>query len=110
MLYFIASIAFAADNGGSKLEKAAVVRKLGHAPYSAKASLSLLSSLLLLFHQAFGFLAFLVFLADVGIFWMKRGSPFRVEQTTNGGLTGVGAEPVPAQPELQNLNTNNETA
>lgn len=30
VLFFIASIAFTADNGGSQLEKAALVRELDH--------------------------------------------------------------------------------
>lgn len=81
VLFLIASIAFAADNGGSQLEKAAVV---------------------------FGFLAVPLFLADVLVFWRRRGFPWRVQQPTNGGLTGV--EPVMQPPELENLHRNPEEA
>lgn len=60
--------------------------------------------------QVFGFLASFMFLADVGMFWSRRGSPFKVQQPTNGNQTGVKAEPLPPQPEMENLNPNTETA
>lgn len=83
LLFFIASIAFAADNGGSQLEKAAVV---------------------------FGFLASLLFLADVVMFWKTRGFPFVEQQPTNGSLPGARKDTVLRQPELENLSTNTEAA
>lgn len=83
VLFFIASIAFTADNGGSQLEKAALV---------------------------FGFLASLLFAADVVMFYRRRGFPFGVRQSSNGGQPGEGADPVTQQPEMENLNTNTDPA
>ncbi|XP_070822524.1 CKLF-like MARVEL transmembrane domain-containing protein 6 [Chaetodon trifascialis] len=74
VLFFIASIIFASDNGGSSLEKSVV---------------------------AFGLLATIVFVVDLVMFVKSRGSPFKKDgksETSNGPV------PVEAPPETERLN------
>ncbi|XP_029359758.1 CKLF-like MARVEL transmembrane domain-containing protein 6 [Echeneis naucrates] len=74
LFFFIASIIFTAQNGGTTLERAAVV---------------------------FGFLATFVFLLDTILFVKRNGCPLREgrkQETSNGGPV------VAAQPETEKLN------
>ncbi|XP_051922503.1 CKLF-like MARVEL transmembrane domain-containing protein 6 [Hippocampus zosterae] len=80
-LFLIASIVFAAINGGTTLEKSAA---------------------------AFGFLATFAFMADLFLFWRKRGLPFLKggqAQSTNGIPTAEPDQKDPAETEKLGLGT-----
>ncbi|XP_076593497.1 CKLF-like MARVEL transmembrane domain-containing protein 6 [Chaetodon auriga] len=75
LLFLIASIIFASDNGGTSLERSVV---------------------------AFGFLATIVFVVDLIMFVKSRGFPFKKDgksETSNGGPVSV-----EAPPEAERLN------
>ncbi|XP_041798564.1 CKLF-like MARVEL transmembrane domain-containing protein 6 [Chelmon rostratus] len=76
LLFLIASIVFASDNGGTSLESIAT---------------------------AFGFFASILFFVDLGVFVMTGGFPFRKDgkqEATNGGPVAAAAAP----PEMEKLN------
>lgn len=75
VLFLIASVVFASDNGNTTMERTAVV---------------------------FGFLASVMFIIDLGLFVKDRGIPFKKDakqQPSNGGPAIV-----EAQPETEKLN------
>ncbi|KAM8870453.1 CKLF-like MARVEL transmembrane domain-containing protein 6 [Spinachia spinachia] len=77
VLFLISSVAFASNHGGSTVEKSAV---------------------------AFGFLASLMFLLDIGLFWKNNGFPFSGNGKHGSGGGGVAAG-TQASPEAAKLNT-----
>lgn len=77
VLFLIASIVFAADNNGTTTEQTAV---------------------------AFGFVASLLFFADLPLFWKNKGSPLPTDKKAappNGGPANRDGE---APPEMESLN------